>query len=111
VAAADFERFDWILAMDQENLEDLVAMRNRLMKKRRDLAENTKETEESLGKVMLWGSAGGFTEEEVVDPYYGIDNGFDVCFEQMMRFSKGFLKSLEESARKFPASKNCKDGA
>ena len=99
VTAADFERFDWILAMDQENCEDLIDMRKRLMKKSKGLAKDTKDAEDSLCKVMLWGSAGGFTGEQVVDPYFGADNGFDVCFEQMMRFSKGFLNSLEESAR------------
>lgn len=93
VTAADFERFDWIFAMDQENLEHLVDMRNRLVKKRR-------QKDDDLGKVVLWGTAGGFIGEQVDDPYFGIDNGFDVCFEQMMRFGKGFLKSLEESARK-----------
>jgi low molecular weight phosphotyrosine protein phosphatase len=106
VTAADFERFDWIFAMDQENCEDLVNMRNKLVKKKRQgQVGNTKDTEDGLGKVMLWGSAGGFTGEQVVDPYYGVDNGFDVCFEQMIRFSKGFLKSLEESLQeKTPAT-------
>lgn len=110
VTATDFERFDWIFAMDQENWEDLAYMRNRLMKKRRGATGNT-EAEDSLGKVMLWGSAGGFIGEQVVDPYYGVDNGFDVCFEQMMRFGKGFLKSLDESARTIPATKVSMDGA
>lgn len=101
VTIADFERFDWIFAMDEDNWEDLVDMRNRFMKKKRqDLVGNTKDAEDGLGKVILWGTAGGFIGEQVVDPYYGADNGFDVCFEQMMRFGKGFLKSLEESVRK-----------
>jgi low molecular weight phosphotyrosine protein phosphatase len=102
VTNADFEHFDWIFAMDQENWEDLVDRRNRLVKKGQDPVENTKDAEDSLGRVMLWGNAAGFIAEEVADPYYGDGDGFKVCFEQMMRFSKGFLQSLEESTRKSP---------
>src|ERR1700760_2358262 len=34
VTAEDFETFDWIFAMDEENLEDLKDMRQRAMRKR-----------------------------------------------------------------------------
>lgn len=33
---------------------------------------------------------------EVIDPYYGADDGFEIAFEQMERFGKGFLRALGE---------------
>lgn len=89
VVPLDFEKFDWIFAMDADNLEDLVRMRKRV-------ARNKGKEVVVMGKVMLWGDWGGEEGEEVIDPYYGADDGFEVAFEQMARFSKGFLKHVEE---------------
>ena len=77
--------------MDAENLEDLEEMRERVAKKR--------QSEAGLGKVMLFGHfAGTKKDEEVVDPYYGYENGFDLAYEQMQRFSKGFLEHLKQES-------------
>lgn len=44
---------------------------------------------------MLFGDFGGVRGEEVVDPYYGACNdGFEVAYEQMVRFSKGFVEQV-----------------
>lgn len=92
VKSADFDTFDYLMAMDAENLEDLQDMRARLVKKRRD--------DTGVGKVMLFGRFGGKSEnEEVVDPYYGYDNGFDIAFEQMQRFSTGFLEHIQSQSK------------
>ncbi|KAF2260465.1 hypothetical protein CC78DRAFT_536351 [Lojkania enalia] len=87
----DFREFDYILAMDDDNLEDLHALRQREAKKRGD---------EGLGKVMLFGDFGGKKRrggrgEEVQDPYYGGRDGFEIAYEQAVRFSKAFLEQLE----------------
>lgn len=103
--------------MDAENLEDLIAMRRRVeterkrkrKKKNNKSAETTalvshgvaeqgeKGREHSLARVSLFGAYGGRSaDEEVVDPYYGDGKGFEVAFEQVERFSRGFLRSLEE---------------
>jgi low molecular weight phosphotyrosine protein phosphatase len=96
VTSDDFETFDWIFAMDQDNLEDLEDMRRRVRKKlTRDEAPD--EVDKRMGRVTLFGDWGGSEGEEVIDPYYGADNGFDVAYEQMQRFSRGFLKHLESS--------------
>lgn len=88
VKSADFTRFDYILGMDFENVEDLQELRQKVAQK--------KKSEDGLAKVLLFGQFGGLSEqEEVVDPYYGDNNGFDIAFEQMERFSAGFLKHLE----------------
>lgn len=91
--ATDLEKFDYIFAMDADNLADLVRLRKREAK-RLGLGEDG----EGLGKVMLFGEFGGKggRKEEVEDPYYGGDDGFDVAYEQAVRFSKAFLKKLEE---------------
>lgn len=92
----DFEEFDYILAMDDDNLEHLQRLRTREVKK--------SETEDSVGKVMLFGDFGSLGRgrrkgdgrgEEVMDPYYGGDDGFEIAYEQAVRFSKKFLEELE----------------
>lgn len=95
VSSEDFSTFDWIFAMDSDNLDDLKSMRNRAKSKKGKASAG-----ETGAKVMLFGDFGGRKGEEVIDPYYGADNGFDVAYEQMGRFTAGFLKHLEESTDK-----------
>ncbi|KAJ4332419.1 Low molecular weight phosphotyrosine protein phosphatase [Didymella glomerata] len=91
---SDFETFDYILAMDDSNLEDLNDLRKRVYSKKKGEAEGE-------GKVMLFGAFGGKTRrggrgEEVQDPYYGADDGFETAYEQAVRFSTVFLERLEK---------------
>lgn len=86
--ADDFTKFDYVFAMDGSNLEDLEMIRSRLIDEGRD--------ENKLARLMIWGDFGGREKgEEVVDPYYGGKDGFDIAYEQMGRFTQGFLKYLE----------------
>ncbi|MCJ1362899.1 hypothetical protein MMC16_002005 [Acarospora aff. strigata] len=89
VRGTDFRDFDYILAMDGDNLRDLRSARQRYLAK-----SNTREGDEGLGKVMLFGDFGGRKGEEVVDPYYGARDGFEIAYEQMVRFSKGLLDEI-----------------
>jgi len=82
---SDFVNFDYIMAMDRDNLRDLQRLRQRLP---------TKGGERQLGKVMLFGDFGGRKGEEVMDPYYGGRDGFEVAYEQLVRCSKGFLRDV-----------------
>ena len=91
VHSSDFTTFRYILAMDKDNLRDLQSMRSRLVKK-------DPSAEDAMGKVMLFGDFGGKKGEQVVDPYYGARNGFEVAYEQMVRFSKGFLARVLDRA-------------
>ncbi|KAF4467952.1 LTP1- -tyrosine-phosphatase [Fusarium albosuccineum] len=78
---SDFNKFDYIFAMDRSNLSDL----HRLQKNNPD----------SKAKVMLFGEFSGTKRPETVsDPYYGGDDGFTKAFEQCSRFSKNFLKEI-----------------
>ena len=80
--------------MDSENLEDLNEARDKFLRSKKGASND----ETRVAKVALFGSFGGKNhEEEVDDPYYGGKDGFDRAFEQVTRFSKGFLKFLEKS--------------
>ncbi|CAO2650006.1 Nn.00g012980.m01.CDS01 [Neocucurbitaria sp. VM-36] len=92
--SSDFKTFDYILAMDEDNLEDLQRLRGREVKK--------VGGDKGVGRVMLFGefgregkARGKGRAEEVQDPYYGGEDGFRVAFEQSVRFSRGFLERLE----------------
>jgi low molecular weight phosphotyrosine protein phosphatase len=92
--ASDFDTFDYILAMDDENLADLEQLRRREVKRRGG-------DEEGVGRVMLFGAFGGKGRrggkgEEVQDPYYGANDGFTTAYEQAVKFSKVFLERLEK---------------
>ena len=73
--------------MDKDNLADLRAMKSRLTKK-------NPAVESEMAKVILFGDYGGLKGEEVIDPYYGAKDGFSIAYEQMTRFSKGFITQV-----------------
>jgi low molecular weight phosphotyrosine protein phosphatase len=78
IHTSDFQKFDFIFAMDRDNLRDLQRIHQRTGGK---------------AKVMLFGEfAGKKRAEEVEDPYYGGRDGFQVAFEQATRYSRNFLK-------------------
>lgn len=90
----DFEHFDYLLAMDEDNLIDLRDMVQRAKKKGLMSGKEMK-------KVHLYGSFGGKSkDEDIIDPYYGGRDGFQVAYEQVTRFGKGLLEHIEmEAAR------------
>ena len=89
VQSEDFRDFDYILAMDNSNLRDLQRAQQRV----NSAGEKTK------AKVMLFGEFGGKPKaEQVGDPYYGGDDGFEEVYEQVSRFSKWFLQKVADEA-------------
>ncbi|KAL1958538.1 hypothetical protein VTO42DRAFT_4402 [Malbranchea cinnamomea] len=98
VNKGDFTDFDYILAMDEENLEDLLELREKVLKR---LGPNEADR---VAEVRLFGDykadgsvcdkvGGG---EVVPDPYYGGKSGFEDVYRQLTRFTTGFLKYLEK---------------
>jgi low molecular weight phosphotyrosine protein phosphatase len=85
----DFNEFDYVLAMDKDNLRHLNLLRSRAAKGEISRDDVT---------IQLFGDFGGKAGEEVIDPYYGARDGFDIAYEQMQRFSRGFLEALERKA-------------
>ncbi|KAJ1771005.1 Low molecular weight phosphotyrosine protein phosphatase [Coemansia sp. RSA 1813] len=79
ISTKDFNRFDYILCMDESNLDDL-----RMAKPKGSKAH-----------VALFGSYSDLAKDAIIrDPYYGGSKGFVVNFEQVTRCSLGLLKEL-----------------
>jgi protein-tyrosine phosphatase len=77
--AADFDRFDRVLAMDRSNLESL-----------RRLARD----DEDLAKVALFRAFDPLAtpgDDEVPDPYYGGPEGFELVFDMCERTCAALL--------------------
>jgi len=78
VVTDDFERFDYIIAMDEENLARL-----------RD-----ESPEEHHSKLFLFLEFGALKEREVPDPYYGGSAGFERVLDLVEEASRGLLDRL-----------------
>lgn len=78
---ADFERFDFILAMDEENLENLLAI--------------CPEGQESKAQLFL-DYAPHRPEREVPDPYYGGDAGFERVLDMIEEAAQGLLAEIRK---------------
>ncbi|PVZ99850.1 hypothetical protein BB558_004108 [Smittium angustum] len=78
VTKSDFVEFDYILCMDEMNLNDL----NRI------------KPSKSKAKVLLFGEFDPKGHKIIEDPYYGGASGFEFNFQQCLRSSQGFLKHL-----------------
>ncbi|KAJ6784413.1 hypothetical protein PWT90_10459 [Aphanocladium album] len=80
-ATSDFDKFDYIFAMDRSNLSDLTRLQ--------------KGNPDAKARVMLFGEFSGTGKAEIVnDPYYGGDAGFKRAFEQCSRFANNFLNDV-----------------
>ena len=81
---ADFMRFDYVLAMDRNNLEDLRALK--------------RAVPEAQGHLGLFRAFDPTAPEgaSVPDPYYGGDNGFEEVLDQCERACDGLLEHLRK---------------
>jgi low molecular weight phosphotyrosine protein phosphatase len=124
VCDADFEEFRWIVAMDRDNLAALRFVRGRILHRRRrrrdaeaaagegpprsrwprraqdDVAAEDDEADaEGIARVALFGDfepgAAPGHGEEVEDPYYGGNEGFETAYQQCVRLSRGLIARLE----------------
>ena len=84
VQAVDFERFDLILAMDWENLEEL-----------RDACPP--QHQHKLRRLMEFAPAG--VAEVVPDPYYGGSEGFEAVLDHVEQACRGLLIHLRDTVR------------
>ena len=81
VAPGDFERFDYVLAMDEENLMALM----------------TSCPPQYEHKVQLFlDFASDAAGDEVPDPYYGGDDGFEHVLGLIAEASEGLLADVRE---------------
>ena len=84
VEPADFERFDLILGMDEENLREL---------RRRAPAQ----FHERVRLLLEFAPESG--SRDVPDPYYGGPNGFEEVLDLVEAATRGLLAHLRESTR------------
>lgn len=81
VESDDFEKFDYVLAMDSENVSNLLAIC----------------PEELQHKVALFLSFGSAEEQEVPDPYYGGKRGFEYVLDLIEQGSDGLLTHIKSN--------------
>jgi protein-tyrosine phosphatase len=79
VIAEDFERFDYVLAMDADNLSALQAMRSR-------------QSRAHVGLLMEFAPAD--CAREVPDPYYGGQQGFEKVLDMVETGCRGLLQKI-----------------
>jgi protein-tyrosine phosphatase len=81
VQPADFATFDWILAMDQENYEDLLRLNRH---------------PQSNSKIhLICDFCTAHNDQEVPDPYYGGASGFDYVIDLLLDACTGLLHHLQ----------------
>ena len=78
----DFDKFNYILAMDNSNFENINDLKNR-----KSLTEFP-----SIKKIQDFRSV--FNEKEVPDPYFGGEEGFDHVLDILEDSVSGFLESI-----------------
>ncbi|MGI9281530.1 MAG: low molecular weight protein-tyrosine-phosphatase [Endozoicomonas sp.] len=83
VDISDFDEFDYVLAMDESNLSDLLAMC----------------PPEHRHKVQLFLSFSNVSESEVPDPYYGGAQGFSDVLSLVEQGGQALLEHIQNHAQ------------
>jgi protein-tyrosine phosphatase len=78
----DFDRFDMIIAMDDDNVDDLKRM------------AGSREDVEKIHKMTDFSKEWRYTE--VPDPYYGGDEGFELVLDLLEDASEGLLDAIKQ---------------
>jgi len=78
VSAKDIEHYDYIFAMDRQNLHDLLEM----------------SAPEHQEKVTLFLHFGNSDIDEVPDPYYAGGDGFELVLDLVEEASESLVKTL-----------------
>lgn len=80
VTASDFHDFDHVIALDNQNLRDLTAMR----------------PAKAVAKLsLLLDHVAGRAGEDVADPYYGDEDDFDQTWAEVTEAARTIRKWLE----------------
>jgi protein-tyrosine phosphatase len=77
--AEDIDEFDYVLAMDRENFHNLVSIQG---------------ARENIRLFLEYSS--NFEEEEVPDPYYGGEGGFERVLDMIEDASLGLLEDIRQ---------------
>jgi protein-tyrosine phosphatase len=79
VTAEDFAEFDLILAMDKSNLSNLQAI----------------QPAASKAELALYLPRFGISPDEVPDPYYGGEDGFELVLDMLEHASQVLLDEIK----------------
>ncbi len=77
----DFSKFDYVIAMDDQNLDDILSLRKK-----------AKSTEVSIHKMREFDNDA--SAEDVHDPYYDTLHGFERCYQIIRESCENFLNHL-----------------
>ena len=80
VAKSDFDKFDYILAMDSDNLHNLRQMQ-------------TPKPDQHLGLFLEFSR--NYSIKDVPDPYHGGTSGFEKVYDLIEDASEGLLNQLK----------------
>ncbi|GMM68111.1 MAG: low molecular weight protein-tyrosine-phosphatase [Pseudomonadota bacterium] len=81
VDESDFEKFDYILAMDDSNLSNLRGM----------------SPSQYQDKIKLFLDFASVEDKEVPDPYYGGKRGFELVLDLIEEASDGLIAHIQQS--------------
>ncbi len=79
VTAADFETFDLVFAMDENNLANLLRL----------------SSERHRHKIHLFMEYAAGHRENVPDPYYGAEDGFLTVYNMLLAGCRSLLEKIE----------------
>ena len=82
INAEDFEKFNYIITMDDSNFENIIDL-----KSRKSLSNFS-----SINKIQNFRSV--FEDREVPDPYFGGNEGFDNVLDILEDSVSGFLDTI-----------------
>ena len=83
---SDFDRFDLIIGMDDENI---IALKNR--------ARNESDLKK-IHKITEFSREWNYTE--IPDPYYGGDEGFELVLDLLEDAGMGLLEKIKQAGKK-----------
>lgn len=79
LTTAEFDKFDYLLVMDEDNLRNVMRLRPRGNTRCNVQLFGDYKTDSKFPKI-------------VQDPYYGGDDGFETNYRQIVHFSQVFIK-------------------
>jgi len=81
--ADDFNKFDYIIAMDNDNFEDIMSLKNTIRNE--------------TAKVFLMRHFDNTAkDEDVPDPYYSEFEAYEELYQMLLRANKTFLEYLKK---------------
>ncbi len=84
VERVDFDRFDYVIAMDRSNYDDLKGL---------------KGDKQKAQLHLFMDFARDWENSEVPDPYYGGSNGFEQVFDMVQSASEGLLDHIVKQSK------------